>query len=550
MMKPVNEKWGKAAAVLWLVALLCGATYAFGKITIQDTNKTVVSGDGNLTITTEDVPGINVGGDIALRGKWYSVTPLYQTFAQVFGRKETAGDGTNSGGYFGVATPPTGGSPIERFRVTSTGLLGINTTTPRSYVDAWATSYASSTANSMISATASDFGIDKGGSIGLGGVWYTVTPSYQNFAILSGRKENATDGTNGGYMNFATQAAGGAMTDWMRLTSLGFLGVGTVSPTDRLTVGGAISATNGAISGTTRGVSVSYDQAGTEGVITAFNPGVPAYEGVRVDASSFRFVDRSSGSIVPFVANASGITVVGATTNVGGLTQSISPSTDTTQGSIRMAMGNGSTNAVDGIANIQSITNPIGGYLPLRLDGSSISIRTDPTTVTTKSHFYVSSAGLIGVGTDAPAEKVQVQGVWGSGTGTISSTGTAVTGSGTAFLTELKVGGTIRTTRVFNVEYKVVTAVSDDTHATVAATFAPDLSGAAFVYSYPSVALKDSGEIQIQTTVTSKPACAADSDVGRWVSYSKSAGATISMCFCQKVASSYLWAAIGTGDCT
>ena len=51
--------------------------------------------------------------------------------------------------------------------------------------------------------------------------------------------------------------------------------------------------------------------------------------------------------------------------------------------------------------------------------------------------------------------------------------------------------------------------------------------------------LRVKGSIQTSSTpVTTKPSCAADSDVGKWVSYSKLAGATVSMCFCQKVASS------------
>jgi hypothetical protein len=65
-----------------------------------------------------------------------------------------------------------------------------------------------------------------------------------------------------------------------------------------------------------------------------------------------------------------------------------------------------------------------------------------------------------------------------------------------------------------------------------------------------SGSISSAGSIKINTSVTTKPACASDSDVGTFVRYSKTAGATISMCFCQKVSSSYLWAAIGTGDCT
>ncbi len=59
----------------------------------------------------------------------------------------------------------------------------------------------------------------------------------------------------------------------------------------------------------------------------------------------------------------------------------------------------------------------------------------------------------------------------------------------------------------------------------------------------------DSG-FTIGAALGTKPACAADADVGTVVKYTKSAGASIAVCVCQKVATAYLWSATGTGDCT
>ncbi len=56
--------------------------------------------------------------------------------------------------------------------------------------------------------------------------------------------------------------------------------------------------------------------------------------------------------------------------------------------------------------------------------------------------------------------------------------------------------------------------------------------------------------LEVDGVVTSAPVCSADGDVGRITRYSKSAGATISMCICTKLAGVYTNTALGTGDCT
>lgn len=60
-------------------------------------------------------------------------------------------------------------------------------------------------------------------------------------------------------------------------------------------------------------------------------------------------------------------------------------------------------------------------------------------------------------------------------TGTVSSTGTALTGTGTAFDTELKVGDVIYDG---SGEFRKVDSITDATNATVSAAFTVDLSGA------------------------------------------------------------------------
>ena len=66
-----------------------------------------------------------------------------------------------------------------------------------------------------------------------------------------------------------------------------------------------------------------------------------------------------------------------------------------------------------------------------------------------------------------------------AGTGTISSTDTSVTGSGTSFTTEVKVGDTITASG----EEKIVTNVISDTSLNVSTAFTSGLSGVSFQYT-------------------------------------------------------------------
>lgn len=58
------------------------------------------------------------------------------------------------------------------------------------------------------------------------------------------------------------------------------------------------------------------------------------------------------------------------------------------------------------------------------------------------------------------------------------------------------------------------------------------------------------GRLNLGAAKTSAPSCAADADVGVVTKYSKSSGATISLCTCTKLGGTYTLTALGTGDCT
>ncbi|MBI4457837.1 hypothetical protein HY633_02640, partial [Candidatus Uhrbacteria bacterium] len=102
-----------------------GTTSPDGKLSLRDVNVPVGSGDSNLTIWTTNTAAADLGGSISFGGSYTGTTGT--AFASIAGRKENGTDANNAG-YFAIATRPNGGSKTERMRITSTGAVGIGTT--------------------------------------------------------------------------------------------------------------------------------------------------------------------------------------------------------------------------------------------------------------------------------------------------------------------------------------------------------------------------------------------------------------------------------------
>jgi hypothetical protein len=129
-----------------------------------------------------------------------------------------------------------------RVAVSSTGNVGIGTTAPRaplqigtgaSYQNAftglevWAASSVNDGVGNVNIYATDATGIDKGGSICFGSANPTIAPFAR--AKIAGRDE--TGSNFAGYMQFLTTTSGGSVTEKMRLTSNGNLGIGTTAPT-------------------------------------------------------------------------------------------------------------------------------------------------------------------------------------------------------------------------------------------------------------------------------------------------------------------------------
>jgi hypothetical protein len=116
------------------------------------------------------------------------------------------------------------------------GNVGIGTTAPvQKFVVNDVNTVTNSWGNVFIGTTDTQ-AIDKGGSLTLGGV-YTGTTMVP-FAGIAGRKTDGTDATTNGYLALSTLRSG-SITEAMRITNTGKVGIGTTNPTSKLYVAGS-----------------------------------------------------------------------------------------------------------------------------------------------------------------------------------------------------------------------------------------------------------------------------------------------------------------------
>lgn len=99
-------------------------------------------------------------------------------------------------------------------------------------------------------------GENVGSSIKFGGNYEATNSLYAGFASIGGVKENATAGNYAGALRLMTRVHGGTLTEWVRLTSGGSLGIGTTTPTAN------IATTKLAVGNTTVAQGVDVDVFG------------------------------------------------------------------------------------------------------------------------------------------------------------------------------------------------------------------------------------------------------------------------------------------------
>ena len=169
----------------------------------------------------------------------------------------------------------------ERMRITSAGNVGVGVTAPDAKLHIADTNKAINSEGNLFVATTDNYAIDKGGQISLGGVWHD-TPLTAEFAAIAGRKQTAVNGNAGGYLQLSTSnSSGGNLTEKMRITQDGKVGIGTTSPGTKLHVSGGIITVND-------GTGITY------------------YEGVRInsyDTNGYDIIGREGLTLSTVSAN-------------------------------------------------------------------------------------------------------------------------------------------------------------------------------------------------------------------------------------------------------
>ena len=206
--------------------------------------------DASARVIQMDFPGSGLAGDItrSIVGTWKIHQPNYIGSRIDLGLTNSA---AHTSPFIALRTGPLEGFPtnsdvtVERMRITSTGNVGIGTSNPTSKFEV---QFGNQPVDNGGAGGAAYFGttnngaMDVGASISLGGSASTNGPQKIAFGSISGRKENNTTNNFAGYLQFATNTAGGTMVERMRIQSGGNVGIGTTSPSALLEVNGTVKA--------------------------------------------------------------------------------------------------------------------------------------------------------------------------------------------------------------------------------------------------------------------------------------------------------------------
>ena len=282
---------------------------------------------------------------------------------------------------------------------------------------------------------------DKGGTISF--TANTTSVNGYAMATISGKYQTAGAGVYGGYLQFATTDSGGTVAERMRISSAGDVGIGTNTPAYKLDVTSTSSAV-GSFARTT-GTAVLKIQGISGSSVLAFGDGATLGAtsvwslGRKNSDNSFRInYNEDSLDTTNYVTiNTSGN--VGIGTNAPAALLDINGSSGWaggTTGNVANIKGANATVSQGGNLRVLSSTTfgiDLGGSIALggqytsgfyldfaqiagrkenATDGSAIGYLAFATrgTGNTTERMRITSAGDVGIGTNTPTQKLQVNG--------------------------------------------------------------------------------------------------------------------------------------------
>jgi hypothetical protein len=238
----------------------------------------------------------------------------------------------------------------------------------------------------------------------------TAAGAYMTFGAIRGLKENATDNNDSGYLSFQTIVNNGSLTERMRVSSVGNVGIGTTNPGATLDVSGN-TLTIG---------SDSSAQTRTNATTKLLRLSMPHYTNAEAPFSVFAGATTSTNNIGAFGGGAAGqnaatqlqfYTGANTTTLVGTERMRIDSSGNvgigTTAPNFRLDVNRGATSSdvVLGIdANNSSTYSPTLYFRNLGTAISKIMSTRDILFQNSSggSLLYLKTNGSVGIGTNTP----------------------------------------------------------------------------------------------------------------------------------------------------
>jgi len=222
------------------------------KLNTNGSEKAIITATGNVGIgTTSPSAKLNVSGDIHIGdyGSAASRVLDFRTSNSVF---TITTDGTSAalGTTLTYSWASGGGGPLkfnnaggEVMRLSSTGNVGIGTSLPDTKlhiedVTKVLTNNVAGVAQGTLSLASTDAqAANIGTSLLFGGNFITGNQTRIAYAAITGRKANGSSGNADGYLSFLTWRSTG-LTEAMRITAYGNVGIGTTNPARLLDVNG------------------------------------------------------------------------------------------------------------------------------------------------------------------------------------------------------------------------------------------------------------------------------------------------------------------------
>jgi hypothetical protein len=271
--------------------------------------------------------------------------------------------------------------------VTAAGRVGIGITGPGAALEVASDNVTLSNMNLTDTRT---MAITCGGQVYFWGK-YTTGGAYAAFGQVSGSKESGTSGQTQGSLVFQVNTGGGATAvfEKMRLTSAGYLGVGTNTPQN------TIHCRN--FTGTTGGIRLSQDDINSNGVEIRHNQGddTHGFSIYDANASAYRFSIDGSGNVGIGTASPS------AKLNINGASSSLLFS----DGGTHLISASGGTLQIN---SLDKILFNNGNYWiqnsPADYDLSYFRYNAGSPYLTIKD------GGNVGIGTTGPGARLTVRG--------------------------------------------------------------------------------------------------------------------------------------------